>query len=46
MTSLFGSILPGNGDAYESLDDDDDESEDRADDDGTDDEQTESDTDG
>jgi hypothetical protein len=45
MTSLFGSILPGNGDTFEGLDDDDD-SEDRADDDGTDDEQTNGDTDG
>lgn len=40
MSSLFGSILPGNGDTFEGLDDDD------SDDDGTDDEQTESDTDG
>jgi len=45
MTTLFSSILPGNGDTYEGLDDDD--SEDRADDDdGTDDEQTNGDTDG
>ena len=44
MSSLFGSILPGNGDTFEGLDDDDD-SEDRADE-QTDDEQTESDTDG
>jgi hypothetical protein len=43
MSSLFGSILPGNGDTFEGLDDDD--SEDRADE-QTDDEQTESDTDG
>ena len=40
MSSLFGSILPGNGDTFESLDDDDDSDE------QTDDEQTESDTDG
>jgi len=47
MTTLFSSILPGNGDTYEGLDDDDDDSEDRADDDdGTDDEQTNGDTDG
>ena len=45
MSSLFGSILPGNGDTFEGLDDDDDDSEDRADE-QTDDEQTESDTDG
>ena len=44
MSSLFGSILPGNGDTFEGLDDDDDDDDDS--DEQTDDEQTESDTDG